>query len=436
MLIPGLGKADISILVNFSLNRCFGLSVYIDKFNKYDKLYFLSMHTITSRILAFFLLLSIPSLGFASFSDVPPQHQYSKAISYISSDGIVSGYPDGSFQPNQHINRAEFTVILVRTLASPVDTALCSPLHAFADVHEKSWYAPEVCIAKKSRWITGYNDGTFRGSHTLQFAEAAKMLAAAFHLPPGSDTSAWYFPYTQALINVGALPPTVKFADQPVTRGEMAFMIHQLNSLPVRDSEDIMILDATGNTTGIASNGAELRIGGDQNAGSRPSIVPRTSRPRTTVRRTPRITITRFPQDTGAPSNPPSQGTTGGRGGDTGTTGGRGGSDAGSGSTGRTGSSPGGGSTGGTGSSTGGDGGTNSGDGGNTGGTTGGGFTGGGECDQSRSIPETVWGDEGNLSRGSIGWTFPGLIWGDCPITGAMVKWRGPENSAFGSLDF
>ena len=66
----------------------------------------------------FFALVAILSIGIlsvasAAFSDVSVSTQYADAIKYAETNGIVSGYPDGSFKPLSRINRAEFTKIIV-----------------------------------------------------------------------------------------------------------------------------------------------------------------------------------------------------------------------------------------------------------------------------------------------------------------------------------
>lgn len=80
--------------------------------------------------------------AFASFPDVSASHANYDAIIYVQSRGIVSGYPDGSFRPNQTINRAEFVKILVGANESALlvenidkDTPM-----SFPDVRPEHWF--------------------------------------------------------------------------------------------------------------------------------------------------------------------------------------------------------------------------------------------------------------------------------------------------------
>lgn len=51
----------------------------------------------------------------ASFSDVPQSYTYSSSVEYVQREGIVTGYADGTYKPSNSINRAEFTKIVVNS---------------------------------------------------------------------------------------------------------------------------------------------------------------------------------------------------------------------------------------------------------------------------------------------------------------------------------
>lgn len=169
------------------------------------------------------LVLAIPA--FAAFSDVSSTHPYADSIAYVQAEGIVSGNPDGTYKPNASINRAEFTKIVINATTST--SIQCPPVMPFIDVASNAWYTPFVCEAKSRNVIGGYQDGTFRPSANINFAEAAKILVGAFALPVESGGE-WWQPYTAVLESKNALPSSYTSPDRFVTRGEMAFMIHRI----------------------------------------------------------------------------------------------------------------------------------------------------------------------------------------------------------------
>lgn len=118
------------------------------------------------------------------------------------------------------------------------DTANC-----FTDVSDQ-WFAPYVCFAKKQGVIDGYSDETFKPEQTINFAEAAKIVSTAFGLEAAEeDSDIWYRPYVEALADKAAIPVTINLFDQPLTRGQMAEIVYRLHSgktdLKFKTYEDI-----------------------------------------------------------------------------------------------------------------------------------------------------------------------------------------------------
>ena len=104
------------------------------------------------------------------FADVSDDAWYAKAVNTLASLGLVSGYSDGTFQPNRTITRAEFTAIAMG-FAEPVD----GEARAFRDVRPGAWYYDAVTGAAGYGWISGYSDGTFRPEKTITRAEVTAI---------------------------------------------------------------------------------------------------------------------------------------------------------------------------------------------------------------------------------------------------------------------
>ncbi len=177
-----------------------------------------------------------------TFPDVPLTHPQYDAVEYLAHEKIIGGYPDGTFRPEQEINRAEFTKIVIGSRFSPLAIEGCLPSIppallfsrslVFPDVARHQWFAKYMCKAKVSGMVGGYPDGTFRPAVDIHFAEAAKILAQGFSpstIAP-SDSSAWYEPFVRFLEKRQAIPPSIKSFDQILTRGAMAEMIYRLRA--------------------------------------------------------------------------------------------------------------------------------------------------------------------------------------------------------------
>lgn len=185
-----------------------------------------------TKLKIFFILLVVflfrlPG-AWASFPDVDHNHPNYDAIEYVQSNGIVHGYPDGSFQPDKTINRAEFTKIVTETVFPYEMLKFDNDNSCFSDVDHEAWYSSYVCFAKFKNIVAGYPDGLFHPDYEINFAEASKIIIEAFDYDISKEDP-WYRPYVKMLEANHAIPVTIDAFDQNVTRGEMAEMIYRMN---------------------------------------------------------------------------------------------------------------------------------------------------------------------------------------------------------------
>lgn len=147
------------------------------------------------------------------FKDLPDNHRAAPAVISLYHKGILSGYGDGTFNPDGNINRAEFVKLLIE--AANVDfTEIDSGKlkDCFMDVRgiTEQWFAPFVCSAKYKGWISGYGDGSFGSSRNINKVEGLKIImdVFGFEIPennsvvilpfPNVPHDAWYLGVLQA----------------------------------------------------------------------------------------------------------------------------------------------------------------------------------------------------------------------------------------------
>lgn len=147
----------------------------------------------TLHLIAGFFVFLIPVQTFASFIDVDASHSYIQAIEWGQSSNVIAGYPDGSFKPERTVNRAEFLKIILEAVETDVSTAAAAS--GFVDVDENAWYAPYVRYAKQEGIVQGYADGTFKPEQTVNFAEALKMAYEAMKVSTTAGGTQWYDRY-------------------------------------------------------------------------------------------------------------------------------------------------------------------------------------------------------------------------------------------------
>lgn len=211
-------------------------------------------HTLfTSILIPGIIFTSIVPAAFASFDDVATSHANFDAVAYVQENGIVEGYPDGTYKPDQSINRAEFTKIIVGAALNynanqdPSGYDIYAPVGlSFSDIEDGAWYIPYLRKAVENNIIAGYPDGTFKPAADINFVEAAKILVEGFGLEVYSDEEIWYRPYVKIMEGQKAIPTSIKSFEHKVTRGEMAEMIYRLKeNIMDKASLTYQDLDAT-----------------------------------------------------------------------------------------------------------------------------------------------------------------------------------------------
>lgn len=106
-----------------------------------------------------------------SFSDVPDDAWYATAVKTLASLGMMDGYPDGTFRPDEPITRAEFATVGLAFAYDPLD-ASCS----YYDVGASAWYHTYVAQATTYGWIGGYPDNTFRPGNNITRVEVCVIV--------------------------------------------------------------------------------------------------------------------------------------------------------------------------------------------------------------------------------------------------------------------
>lgn len=137
-----------------------------------------------------------------SFGDVEDGMWFNVSVSTMANMGIVNGYPDGDFHPNDNITRAEFAAIAARFDKEAKDSA-----NIFTDI-DGHWAKSYILRAVNRGWINGYPDSTFRPDRLATRAEVAAMvnrvlvrdpedpddlLPDMIKWPDNMDTRAWYY---------------------------------------------------------------------------------------------------------------------------------------------------------------------------------------------------------------------------------------------------
>lgn len=181
---------------------------------------------------------TIPLQDGIAFPDLIPGSLAYNAAYTLSAQGIISGYPDGTFKPLNQVNRAEAAKFLLNARYKTLPVTPATQL--FPDVPTNVWFSPFITLAANTGVISGYPDGTFKPANTVNTVEFLKMLALTFNLPLNVSYSyidvpedAWFAQYAGIATTYNLFPKRpdyVLYPEMLLTREEVAIAISQLLS--------------------------------------------------------------------------------------------------------------------------------------------------------------------------------------------------------------
>lgn len=165
------------------------------------------------------------------FWDVGPDHAHRAGIHRASLAGVADGYLDGSFRPAFAVTRGQLATTLTRALELPDPGG-----GSFADVPAGHTHHTGIRAAHAAGLVRGFPDGTFRPEQPVTRGQLASVLRRALGLAPGPLPTRYLDvpitdPHAAAISAVTGAGLMTGFADgtfrpgQPVTRGQLASVL-------------------------------------------------------------------------------------------------------------------------------------------------------------------------------------------------------------------
>lgn len=222
--------------------------------------------TVLSTLLTMCLLLSLAGFAFASgFSDIQG-HWAEKQINKWAEKGLASGYADGAFKPDREVTRAEFVTLVNRSFGFENRSSEAG----FADVKPGQWYYSSVAAAKAAGYISGYPDGSFRPDQTITRQEVAVILVRLLgleHTTEGLEKfkdsrpiPAWSRSAIGALSRAGLIsgyPDGTFKAERSITRAESLASLDRAVGYKI---SPVTTIEGTVTLNGKAADKATVRV--------------------------------------------------------------------------------------------------------------------------------------------------------------------------------
>lgn len=163
--------------------------------------------------------------------------KYEIAVSALMNAGIVSGYPDGDFMPSQSMNRAEACKLIVTAVGANIDNVGTQ----FKDLAGYSWATPYIVYAASNGIVSGYDDGTFRPGNKVTMDEIITMSVRALGYKDSSLNANWPLAYLSKAKDLNILSG-IDSALKNVDRGTAALLLYNTFLLKGEITNDLGVV--------------------------------------------------------------------------------------------------------------------------------------------------------------------------------------------------
>ena len=136
-----------------------------------------NLKKVLALVVVFTMMLS--TVAFAAYPDVAADADYATAVEVLSALEILQGDDKGNFNPDANITRAEFAAVVCRALGLEDSANGAKGVTSFDDVAADHWATGYINLASQMGIINGYGDGNFGPEDNVTYEQAVKMLVAA-----------------------------------------------------------------------------------------------------------------------------------------------------------------------------------------------------------------------------------------------------------------
>ena len=204
-----------------------------------------------ATLIAVLMIVGAAVTATASFTDVEDGYEHATAVATLSQLGVIGGYKDGTFKPNDPVQRDEMAKLVYVLYTTFTDAGAGSV--KFDDVKTDNWAVGYISWCSAMSIVGGYGDGTFKPDNTVTYDEALKMVCATLGYTD-FDSSLWPVDVRQKALKelkLGAGLEKVNGSDK-LTRGQVAQILYNaldvdMNETKIEYVYDTSYKDADGN---------------------------------------------------------------------------------------------------------------------------------------------------------------------------------------------
>ncbi|MBQ7835537.1 MAG: S-layer homology domain-containing protein, partial [Ruminiclostridium sp.] len=197
---------------------------------------------IAAFVLALMMFFNIGTL--AAFSDIDEATPVGNAVAQLSNLGILNGFGDGSFHPDETLTRAQFAKIAVHMLGEEKTASSRTTNAVFSDVASTHWASGYINYIAEKEIINGYPDGTFGAEETITYAQALTILIRLLGYNGEDVGYKWPEGYITKAQSLGITEGMSFGTYENITRGNAAYVIYNTLLADKKEGSAVKLLSS------------------------------------------------------------------------------------------------------------------------------------------------------------------------------------------------
>ena len=162
----------------------------------------------------------------SGFPDVPATASYAEAVKVLSEAGIIQGDTSGNFNPDRTVTRAQAAAFLCRMMGIG-ESSKTKKITKFTDVPESYWASGFISAIAEKGVISGYADGSFKPDNPVTCQQLLKMLVCAWGWKEYAENcGGWPNGYVAVANEYGYTENTSQTVTENATRSTVAMYIY------------------------------------------------------------------------------------------------------------------------------------------------------------------------------------------------------------------
>jgi len=187
------------------------------------------------KLIAALLLLFIVASSFGAYASVEYSDTFAQDV--MKSLDIMKGDENGDMRLSSNLTRAEFAKIAINSSKYKNSVALGAKISVFQDCTYTHWAAPYVKVAVTNKVITGYPDGTFKPNNNVSLEEAVTVLLRLLGYGDEDFGNTWPYGQISLAQNIGIMDNVPRKIGEAITREDVLKLVYNTLNAGVKGSD-------------------------------------------------------------------------------------------------------------------------------------------------------------------------------------------------------